>query len=103
MAKRILKAQMRPVNCNLREDIDRLQTKPGLALTPGAIKELTDKGIAVSLPNQNQFLAPTSATTSWDIEPEFKRDATLASTWEAEQLATQKVMRAHRKDKQIFG
>lgn len=104
MAQRIFKAQIKPVNCTIQSDVDRLVTKEGLSLTPSRIKELTDRGIAVSLPNSQNFIAPSeSAARSWDIDPMFKRDATMCSMWEQEQSAKQKVLNAHKKDKQIYG
>lgn len=102
MAKRIFKAQIKPCNCTLCADIDRLTTKEGLSLTPQRVKELTDRGIAVSLPNSQNFIAP-SESKSWDIDPMFKRDANMCDLWEQEQLAKKRVMNAHKKDKQLYG
>ncbi|UCS96028.1 MAG: hypothetical protein [Microviridae sp.] len=102
MAKRIFKAQVRPCKCTLCADIDRLQTKEGLALTPSHVKELTDKGIAVNLPNANGFFSSESKS-DWFVEPQFRRDANMASLWEQEQSAKSKVVNAHKKDKQKYG
>lgn len=102
MAKRVFKSQLRPCKCVFHPDIDRLITKPGLALTPSDIKNLTDKGIAVSLPNAQNFLAPGEGS-SWHLEPEFRRDATICSVWETEKLAQKRVMQARKKDIQIYG
>ena len=73
MAKRILKAQIKPVTCKLQTGVDYEITKPNLALTPQNIKDLTDRGIAVNLPNEKQFLEGDSISSakSWDIEPVF--------------------------------
>nr|DAH63224.1 MAG TPA: hypothetical protein [Bacteriophage sp.] len=101
MAKRILKAQLRPCNCTLCDSKDMIQTKEGLALTPSRVKELTDRGIAVSLPNLNNFLQPESGS-SWFVEPMFKRDANMCDIWEKEQLAKQRVVSAHKNDKKKF-
>ena len=49
MAKRTFKAQIKPVSCKLQTGVDYEITKPGLALTPQNIKELTDRGIACLL------------------------------------------------------
>lgn len=102
MAKRVFKSQLKPCKCVCYPDIDKLVTKPGLALTPMDIKNLTDKGIAVSLPNAQNFLSPVEGS-SWTVEPEFRRDATMCSLWETEKLAQKRVMQARKKDIQIYG
>lgn len=102
MAKRVFKAQLKPCKCVCNPELDKLLTKPGLALTPMDIKNLTDKGIAVSLPNAQNFLSPSEGS-SWRVEPEFRRDATMASVWETEKLAQKRVMQARKKDVQIYG
>lgn len=103
MAKRILKAQLSPCNCTCAENHDHLFTQENLAITPQRVKDLTDRGIAVNLPNSNQFLNPSDSTKSWNIEPQFKRDANMAEMWETEQLTKRKVSQAHKKDKQKYG
>ena len=102
MVKRIFKAQLKPCKCIHNSEIDHICTKPGLALTPSDIKALTDKGIAVSLPNSQNFLSP-SEDSSWTVEPEFRRDATMCSVWETEKLSQKRVMQARKKDIQIYG
>lgn len=102
MAKREFKAQLSPCKCVCNPDLDKLITRPGLALTPMDIKKLTDKGIAVSLPNAQNFLSPSEGS-SWNVEPEFRRDATMASVWEIEKLAQKRIMQARKKDIQIYG
>ena len=88
MAKRILKAQIKPCTCKLQTGVDYEITKPNLALTPQNIKELTDRGIAVNLPNEKQFLEGDAISTakSWDVEPVFKRSADMCELWELEQV-----------------
>ena len=102
MAKRIFKAQLNPCTCVHNVLVDHICTKPGLALTPSDIKALTDKGIAVSLPNAQNFLAPQEGA-SWHVEPQFRRDATMCSVWETEKLSQRKVMKAQKTDIQIYG
>lgn len=102
MAKRIFKAQLNPCACLHDSLVDHICTKPGLSLTPGDIKALTDKGIAVSLPNAQNFLAPQEGA-SWNVEPQFRRDATMCSVWETEKLSQRKVMKAQKADIQIYG
>ena len=86
MAQRKLIVQVRPVNCKVVGDLE-LVTKPGLAMTPKQVQELTDRGIAVSLPNEKSFLdgAPSS-TGDWSIDPIFRRDADMCSMWELSHL-----------------
>lgn len=105
MAQRILKAQLNPVTCKLQTGIDYEITKPNLALTPQNIKDLTDRGIAVNLPNEKQFLEgdSISASKSWDVDPVFKRSADMCELWELEQVAKNKVLKAHKVDKRKFG
>lgn len=71
MAKRKLIAQLSPVNCKVVDSLE-LVTKPGLAMTPKQVQELTDRGIAVSLPNEKSFLdGSPSSPTDWSIDPIF--------------------------------
>lgn len=77
-------------------------TRPDLAVTPAQVKDLTDRGIPVSTPNASQFI-DTDTSGSWDIEPMFQRDADTNKLWEQQQLARNKVVKAHRKDKKTYG
>lgn len=105
MAKRKLKAQLNPCTCHLQTGVDYEIIKPNLALTPQNIKELTDRGIAVNLPNEKQFLEgdSISSSKSWDVEPVFKRSADMCELWELEQVSKNKVLKAHKVDKRKFG
>lgn len=101
MAKRVISPVLKSCACTINPYKDREITKPHLAMTPQQVKELTDRGIAVSLPN-GQFLDGES-NDGWSIDPVFKRDADLPSTWELETLSRSKLIRAHRADKKKFG
>ncbi|WP_390598154.1 hypothetical protein [Bacteroides sp. f07] len=105
MAKRIMKAQLKPCTCKLCTGIDYEITKPNLALTPQNIKDLTDRGIAVNLPNEKTFLQGDSISNakSWDVEPVFKRSSDMCELWELEQVSKNKVLKAHKVDKRKFG
>lgn len=105
MAQRILKAQIRPVDYKIDENVDMIVTKPGLSLTPSQIKDLTDRGVAVSLPNAKQFLDTEVSINdhSWEVDPVFKRDTDMIQLWEIEKAARGKVLRAHKSDKKRFG
>ena len=104
MAKRKLIAQINAVNCILCKN-DMLVTKPDLALTPMQVKELTDKGIAVSLPNSKQFLDGQNAERSndWSVDPIFRRDASMCTMFELERDSQGKIIRAHKLDRKKFG
>lgn len=105
MAKRIFQAQVKPVTCKIVTGVDYEITKPNLALTPQNIKDLTDRGIAVNLPNEKQFLEgdSISAGNDWFVEPVFKRSADMCELWELEQVSKNKVLKAHKVDKRKFG
>ena len=98
-----MKAQIKPVTCKLQIGVDYEITKPNL--TPQNIKDLTDRGIAVNLPNEKQFLEGDSISSakSWDVEPVFKRSADMCELWELEQVSKNKVLKAHKVDKRKFG
>lgn len=103
MAKRILRAQLNPVCCAISDE-DYLVTKPNLAMTPSQVKELTDKGIAVSLPNEKQFLdGSDSKESSWSIDAAFQRGADMPTLWELEQTSKSRVIAAHKMDKKRYG
>lgn len=100
MANRKINPVVKTCYCTLLDDRDKLVTKPHLAMTPQQCKELTDRGIAVSLPN-SQFLDGES--TGWDVDPSFRRDSDLVSTWEIENQSKSKLIRAHKTDKKKYG
>ena len=99
MANRKLNPLIKTCSCSLCDERDKLVTKPHLAMTPQQCKELTDRGIAVSLPN-SQFLDGES--NGWDIDPSFRRDSDMISTWETETQAKSKLILAHKNDKKKF-
>lgn len=104
MANRILKEQLNPCTCGLCLEKDFEITKPNLSLTPQAIKELTDRGIAVNLPNEKSFIqGDPISSSSWDIEPIFRRSVDMCEVWELEQVSKSKVLKAHKIDKRKFG
>lgn len=104
MALRKIFAQVKPVTCKRDERIDVLCTKPGLAMTPSQVKELTDKGIAVSLPNEKQFFDGQNPRQSdWHVDPIFKRSVDMCEVWELEKTSQNKLLKAQRVDKKKFG
>lgn len=99
MAKRKLIAQLNPVNCKVVDSLE-LVTKPGLAMTPKQVQALTDRGIAVSLPNEKSFLdGSPSSPTDWSIDPIFRRDADMCSMWELSRDCQGRILKAQKADK----
>lgn len=98
MAKRKLVAQLNPVNCKVVDALE-LVTKPNLAMTPKQVQELTDRGIAVSLPNEKSFLDGSSSKTDWSIDPIFRRDADMCSMWELSRDCQGRILKAQKADK----
>lgn len=98
MAKRKFVAQLNPVNCKVVDSLE-LVTKPGLAMTPKQVRELTDRGIAVSLPNEKSFLDGSSSKTDWSIDPIFRRDADMCSMWELSRDCQGRILKAQKADK----
>ena len=69
-------------------------------MTPKQVQELTDRGTAVSLPNEKSFLdgSPSSAT-DWSIDPIFRRDADICSKWELSRDCQCRILKARKADK----
>ena len=99
MAKRKRSAQGNPVNCKVVDSLE-LVTKPGLSMTPKQVQELTNRGIAVSLPNEKLFLdGSSSSRTDWSIDPIFRRDADMCSMWELSRDCQGRILKAQKADK----
>lgn len=80
---------------DLATDFER--TKPNLAITPAQVKELADRGIAVS--NQNVQFISTGGDNSWFVEPQFRREMDMATAWQMEKQSVRKSMQALREKK----
>lgn len=99
MAKRKLIAQLTPVNCKVVDPLE-LVTRANLAMTPKQVQELTDRGIAVSLPNEKSFLdGSPSSPADWSIDPIFRRDADMCSMWELSRDCQGRILKAQKADK----
>lgn len=101
MNLRVFKKNVDVCDCKL-SDVDKSVTQPYLAMTPQQVKELTDRGIPVSLPSQ-QFLDSDSDSSSWDVDPVFQRDNDINIAWEKEQLSRSRLIKAHKSDKKRYG
>ncbi len=76
----------------------------GLSLTPRDVKELTDRGIAVSTPNSSYTEAsPIHRSDSWFVEPQDRRGMDMNTAWEISQRTRAKIIAAHKSDKRKFG
>lgn len=72
----------------------------GLSLTPSDIERMANQGIAVSTPAAEQFTYDND--DSWDVPPEYSRDADRNSIWELSQVSKQRILNARRRDKARF-
>ena len=87
--------------CNVYDKYEK-PVQNGLALTPQKVKELTEKGIAVSTQNQG-FYDDSQFSDSWFIEPQFRRGCDMNTAWEITQRMQSKMIAAHKNDKRKFG
>lgn len=102
MANRSLKdREYKTATCNIYDKYEK-PVQGGLALTPQKVKELTDKGLAVSTPNQG-FNDDPQFSDSWFIEPQFRRGCDMNTAWEISQFTQSKLVNAHKSDKRKFG
>lgn len=91
------KPEFNPTSCNFDVTKDFERTKPGLAITPEQVKEMTLRGIPVSA--QNVGFIETSGNGSWTVDPQFRREMDMATAWQMEKESTRKVMQAMRQKK----
>lgn len=73
-----------------------------LALTPRMVKEMTEKGIAVSLPNNTidpQDDPVMSKAGKWELDPIEMRGFDKNSAWEMSKRSNNKITQAIRKNK----
>lgn len=72
----------------------------GLAVTPSMIEKLTQQGVAVSLPNSDNFLMDNDKSQTIPIE--LQRDTDRNTVWELSQSSKQRLLNAKRKDKERY-
>lgn len=84
-------------HCN-KYDVYEKPVQPGLALTPQKVKELTERGIAVSTQNQG-FNDDPQFSNGWFIEPQFRRGCDMNIAWEISQHTQSKLISAHKNDR----
>lgn len=91
------KPQFRLCECNFNVNTDYERTKPGLAITPSQIKEMSDRGIPVS-PMNTQFI-DVHGDGSWQVEPQFQREMDMATAWSLEKKSQREALKAMRQKK----
>ena len=73
---------------------------PGLSITPADIERLARQGVAVSVPNADSFLYNNEV--GWDVDPVYKKDSDRNSMWETSQIAKARIMRARKRDAELY-
>lgn len=102
MADRNLNAgSYKLAHCN-KYDVYEKPVQPDLALTPQKVKELTERGIAVSTQNQG-FNDDPQFSNDWFIEPQFRRGCDMNTVWEISQNTQSKLIGVHKSDKRKYG
>lgn len=88
----------KPVLCNASMTKRDIPVQSGLALTPRKVRELTEKGIAVSTATANdaQFFA-SDAPNDYRLDPMEERGITREELWERSQVAKQRILSARKK------
>ncbi len=86
----------RDITCNTSCKIIDIPVQSGLALTPARVQQLTEKGIAVSLPAANSEGLFTSSDAPFDfgLEDMYKRSVTREDLWETSQVSKERIMKA---------
>lgn len=74
----------------------------GLALTPSDVKQLTDKGIAVSAQQQNVSNA-SDLENGFYVDPMYRRGTDLNDLWNIEKSTRAKFNNSYKRDKKIYG
>lgn len=85
-----------------RKDID-IDVQDGLALTPARVRQLTEKGIAVSMPAGNSeglFDSPESPS-DYTMDLMYERGMTREELWERSQVSKQNIMNARNRKKEV--
>lgn len=78
-----------------RTSID-IDVQDGLALTPARVRQLTEKGIAVSTPaaNSEGIFDASDAPDDFGMDSMHERGMTREELWERSQVAKQNIMNA---------
>ena len=75
----------------------------GLALTPQMVKEMTERGLAVSTPNIGQVQDNSGIPRGdWFLEPQYRRDCDMNTAWEISQNTQRSLIDIHKRDKKRY-
>lgn len=88
-----------PASCKV---INGIHTRSGLAVTPADMLDLTSRGIAVSSANNLEFNEGLDNPSSV-LPVDQLRGVDASDVWNAEMDARSKLVRAHKKDVQLYG
>lgn len=84
--------------CNCDYTVVDIPVQSGLALTPAKVKELTDKGIAVSTPMASPSdYDGSSRPGDFTLDPMYSVDSDRNTLWEMSQTARQRILKARSK------
>lgn len=85
-----------------RTSID-IPVNDGLALTPARVRQLTEKGIAVSLPASNGegIFDSSDNPADYSLDSMYERSMTREELWERSQVAKQNIMNARNRKKEV--
>lgn len=78
--------------CILRRRSGDIPVQSGLALTPRRVKELTEKGVAVSTVNSEGVFDAGKNPSDWSIDSMYQRGTDRCTLWEKSQLAKRKIL-----------
>lgn len=88
--------------CNVLNKYEK-PVQSGLALTPRDVKEMTERGQAVSTPNIGQVQEDSASTGDWFIELPYRRGVDMNTVWEQSHITQNGLIRAHKLDKKRYG
>lgn len=77
-----------------------ISVQDGLALTPARVRQLTEKGIAVSLPAGNGD-GLYDSRVDYSIDRVYERGITREELWESSQVAKQNILQARNRKKVV--
>lgn len=72
-------------------------------MTPSQVARMAARGVSVAQANLPEIYDDANVHHSWCISPENDRGADLNTLWELEKISQDKVLKARRKDKAIYG
>lgn len=78
--------------CTLRRRSGDIPVQSGLALTPRRVKELTEKGVAVSTSNSEGIFDAPRNPSDWSFDSMYERGTDRCVLWERSQLAKRKIL-----------